>query len=364
MGHRQPSRPQEAEPTPQTIQAHGEWKLSRLCEAIGFEAGETALHVFRLLAESWGNLSRDEVPEWRSDITDDHSPYEFSVAFDGSQFELRFLMEVQARPMTVYSSWAVGLATCERLHRELGTPLNRLRLLEDLFEPSDPEARFAMWHAVCFRPGDPPDVKIYLNPQARGLAVAGALVEEALERLGYSRTWRFLSREVLKPRDRLAYFSLDLSARSSARVKIYLAQPGITADEAERLMATDAGYAPGVATDFCRAVLGGDGPFDRRPGGTCFAFTEDRDDRPYSTTLHLPPRAYVGDDRQVALRIRQFLEPAHRDTLQAALEAVAGRPLEAGVGLIQWVSLKRRNGQNRVTTYISPEAYRVAPPRR
>jgi hypothetical protein len=202
-----------------------------------------------------------------------------------------------------------------------------------------------------------------LKPQARGPEAASALVEQALTRLGLSKTWRFLSEEVLKPIDRLAYFSLDLASRRSARVKIYLAHPGLTTERAEQLMATDVGYTGGVATEFCRSLLGGDGPFDGPPVGTCFAFTEESDGRPHTTTLHIPARGYVADDQCSARAISQHLDPAQQDILRSALATVAKRPLEAGLGLIQWVSLRRRNDQNRVTTYISPEAYQVMPPR-
>lgn len=343
------------------VRARAVTKLSRLCEAIDFgEDTETALRLFRLLSESW---DRQGDFEWQSDVTDDHSPCEFSLAIDGDQRELRFLMEVQGHPMTLQSGWDAGLAAFERLHEEIGIPLARLRLVEDLFAPAAPQARFALWHAVCLRRGQAPDVKVYLNPQAWGPDKAGALLQQAMERLGLANAWHFLSTQVLTPRDRFAYFSLDLSEHPSARVKIYLAQPQLTAEYAERLLATNSDYAPGVARAFCQTILGGEGPFERRPGGTCFAFVEGSDGRPYTTTLYLPPAAYVDNDQQTADRIYPHLEPEHRATLRAALEAVAGRPLDAGVGLIQWVSLKRRNGQNRITTYISPELLSVMPPR-
>lgn len=344
-----------------TAQQYGLQQLVRLCDLINLRESDktNAVALFGLLSETWGQRPLSSGPEWASDITGDHSPYEFSLAFDGDRSELRFLMEVQTQPMTMESAWRASLDACERLSREFDIPLERLREVQDLFEPKSPDLRFALWHAVCLRPGEPPDIKIYLNPNAQGPEVAAIRVQEALARLGFSNTWKFLSTEVLRPRDRLAYFSLDLSRNTSARVKIYIASPGLTADEAEQLMETGPGYVSGEARRFCRNVLGGDGPFEGRSAGTCFAFTEEHDERPYTATLHLPLTGYVENDMQPARALLGYLGPSQARTLSAALAAVAARPLDAGAGLIQWASMRWHGSQSRMTTYLCPEAYRA-----
>ena len=349
---------------PPSARQYGLQQVARLCDAIKLPEHEkaAAVRLFGLLSESWAQRPLSSGPEWLSDITGDHSPYEFSLAFDGRRCELRFLMEVQSHPMTMESAWGASLEACERLSREFDAPLERLREVQHLFEPKCSDLRFALWHAVCLRPSEPPDIKIYLNPNAQGPEVAAERVEEALARLGFTNTWKFLSTRVLKPRDRLAYFSLDLSRNTSARVKIYLAQPGLTADEAEQLMETDSGYVSGEARVFCRNILGGDGPFDRHTGGTCFAFTADRNERPYTTTLHLPLTGYVENDLQPARALSRYLAPSQADMLSAALAAVAARPLESDAGLIQWASMRWNDGGSRLTTYLCPEAYRAFAP--
>jgi DMATS type aromatic prenyltransferase len=343
---------------------YGLQQLVRLCDAIRLpESDKTnAVALFGLLSETWDQRPRRSGPEWRSDITGDHSPYEFSLAFDGEHCELRFLMEVQTHPMAMGSAWRAALEACERLSREFDVPLDRLQKIQDLFEPKSPDLRFGLWHAVCLRPSEPPDIKVYLNPNAQGPEVAAARVEQALVRLGFSNTWDFLANQVLKPRDRLAYFSLDLSRNTSARVKIYIVHPGLTAAETEPLMATDPAYTSGQARMFCQDVLGGEGPFRGRPVGTCFAFTEDRNEGPYTTTLHLPLTGYVENDMQSARALLQVLEPSQRSTLSAALAAITARPLDAGAGLIQWVSMRWSKGQSRMTAYLCPEAYRAFAP--
>jgi hypothetical protein len=136
-------------------------------------------------------------PTARRCITDDHSPYELSLALDGHAPEVRFLVEAQGEPTTLQSSWVDGLAMCERLQREFGVSLERLARVLELFEPRNPEARFSLWHAFGMRAGGTPDLKVYLNPMARGPGQASTLVEEALSRLGFTSSWRFISREVM-----------------------------------------------------------------------------------------------------------------------------------------------------------------------
>ena len=62
-----------------------------------------------------------------------------------------------------------------RRQREIRANLERFRLVEDLFLPEDPKGIFSVWHAVSFRSDGKLDLKVYLNLQARGRALAPAL---------------------------------------------------------------------------------------------------------------------------------------------------------------------------------------------
>ncbi len=351
--------------TAQTFKAFGAAKLTSLCSTLGFEA-ETALvlRLFDTLIAPWSERLIGSVPTWTSDITDDHTPFEFSLAFDGIQPELRLLIEAQGNPTTLVSSWAAALDVNECLNREFGVSLEQFKCVKDLFEPHDPQAKFSLWHSFCLKRGADPKFKLYLNPQARGPRLAAALVEEALERLGFTQAWHFLSEVALRSqeRDELVYFSLDLSACRQARVKVYIAHRNATAGEVEEVLASGPQYVPGDARMFCQVMTGGEGPFDARPLVTCFAFTADNDARPFSATLHLPIRCYVDNDRVAMQRICDFLTPQDSKAYEQAISIIAGRPLKAGVGIQAYTSFRRQGNRRLTTIYLSPEAYEVTAP--
>ncbi len=57
-------------------------RLHVLCDAFGYGTAQTRLAeaVFRALSASWGGEAIQAPPRWPSDITDDHTPFEFSLA--------------------------------------------------------------------------------------------------------------------------------------------------------------------------------------------------------------------------------------------------------------------------------------------
>lgn len=346
-----------------TFQEFGTARLQSLCEAVDYEAAEadTVRRFFTFMSSPWGARRIGTTPLWMSDITDDHTPFELSLAIEDGQPEVRFLMETQSArgPTTLRSTWEDGLALTQRLNAEFGVPLERFNRVKDLFEPVDPRARFALWHAFFLKDGRP-DLKVYLNPAARGPERANTVVQQALERLGFSGAWRCLSEQALRPggKDQILYFSLDLSAHRAARVKIYLAHRDTTAEELESVMSLAKEHVPGEAWVFCQALKGHTGRFEAsRPVLTCLSFTSDDDERPSSVTLHVPVRCYVGNDGQTMERIRYLLEPQGHALLKRAVSALAHRQLDAGAGLIQWASMRRQGGKIRTTVYLATEAY-------
>src|SRR5690349_14254529 len=95
------------------------------------------IDLFGLLARPWGEGPIPSVPEWRSDIADDHSPIEFSVAFGGEAPEFRILIEAQGSRPTLGSVTAAGLELNRALEAR-GADLRRFRAVEDLFLPPEP----------------------------------------------------------------------------------------------------------------------------------------------------------------------------------------------------------------------------------
>jgi hypothetical protein len=206
---------------------------------------------------------------------------------------------------------------------------------------------------------------VYLNPRSRGLDQAAAVVREALHRLGFDPAWEFLNERVLRgPEDQLLYVSLDLASNDDVRVKLYVAHTNATAEGLEKLLTSvRGGFLPGEAAEFCRAVAGREGPYRERAPLTCYAFTPSSRALPGGVTLYLPVRAFVDHDQMAVERITGWLDDAERPLWSSAVAAAASRPLDAGRGLVQWASLKRRSGRRRLTFYLAPEAYSRFSPR-
>lgn len=341
-----------------TFRSQGSEQLTALCRAVGFEA-RPAVEAFETLVEPWGELPVGTAPRWASDITDDGSPYEFSLGIEGARGEPRFLVESQGRDGSLSAAWTAAQETNERLRRRYGTSLERLSRIEDLFAPRYAGARFAMWHAAWLRAGAEPLFKVYLNPDARGPGEAPALVEEALGRLGFSGVWPQLAKHLSRRAgaDRLIYFSLDLAADEQARVKVYIAHERGSAEDVEPLLATGPEYVPGDAHRFCQALTGTTGPFTARPLLTCLAYVANGGTQPSSVTLHLPIRCYARDDGEASRRVVEQLGVGKGAMYLRALQALAGRPLEAGTGLQTYVSYRRQRERLRTTIYLSPELY-------
>jgi DMATS type aromatic prenyltransferase len=338
----------------------GEWKLSLLCKGLGVPSGthKEAIRVFRLLSGSWAEWPLGATPAWQTDITDDGSPFEFSTVFDGSVPRVRMLMEAQEAPMTLMATWAAGLRLNERLAELPEVDLRHFDRVRDLFTPiEEVGARFALWHAADLDADRRTSYKIYLNPQVRGSQSAKGTVMEALARLGLPSARDFLLPRLSSDEDgtRLAYFSLDLSADRKSRVKVYLAHPGVSADDIEPALEGTQNYAPGDGARWIHQLLGSNGPFQRRPLLTCFSFTGSGG--PPSATLHVPIRDYACHDAYSVERACQFLDPEEAKTLRRALGLFACRPLDMMPSILTYVSLRRLRSRLNVTTYLAPEAF-------
>jgi DMATS type aromatic prenyltransferase len=316
----------------------------------------TGLEVFQVLASGWAAASLRRGPRFASDITDDHTPFEFSLAIDHGTPELRFLSEAQGDEPSLSSNWEAARQLNRSLAAEFGVDLHRLSIVEELFAPTAACPRFALWHAVCLRPHGPPDFKVYLNPQARGAAHAPAIVEEAMRRLGLGDAWAQLPER--GPDDEICYFSLDLAARPEARVKIYVAHRGASLERIERAVSTAHGFVPGRAAEFCQTMAEGPGPYFARPVLTCVSFVEGHV-RPRAATVHFPVRAYVANDAEVHQRTLGAMSRASAQIYARALDAFPRRALVDRSGLQTYVSRRLDGECERFTVYLAPEAYAV-----
>jgi DMATS type aromatic prenyltransferase len=348
-----------------TLLDHGTSAFDRLTQAL--ELGEQPGTLFRTLVAPLAYAPLHAPPAWPSDISDDHTPYEFSIALGDGETEARCLFEAKGERDDLESRTQAAHAVNQWLARRQLVDLSRLQTVADLFFPSQPQGSFALWHAIAFRREHPPDVRVYLNPRAQGAWRAPALVEEALGRLGFPRAFRLLLTHALRrgpDEDDLRYVSLDLAAGGAARVKIYVfheaADPGLL-DEASRPARN---YVHGETAEFCRAMAG-PGPYVSRPVATCWAFTSADPDRPLTSTVHVPIRAYAPNDQAAYDRLLGYLDRRGlaKAQLTDAVEAMALRPLARGSGLITYASMRSEPTRPRLTVYLAAEAYHTDAPR-
>jgi DMATS type aromatic prenyltransferase len=343
----------------------GVQRLQRLAQPAGLRDQLPLMEsVFRLLLDAWSPSALGE-PAWPSDVCDDHSPFEYSIVIGGATPELRLLVESRGDPPTLASNQEWGLAVNQRLAREYGVRLERFNRISDLFLPVGGDAVFALWHAVSFWPGRAPEFKCYLNVNARGPSEAPRLVQEALTRLGFGHLWPAIAASALRRSDfdRLAYFSLDLSPSAAPRVKIYFRHLNSTAEDLELACSCARDYSPGRIAEFCRALSGGEERFSRRGPVSCLSLVDAN--QPSASTIYFPIASYAPNDRVARNRIASYLV-LHELPLAGyldPLQAFATRRLEDGIGMQTYASMKWGGDKPRVTTYFSPEAFHVQPPR-
>ena len=325
------------------------------------EVNESIL-VFDLLSESWGETPIADRPPWPNDITDDGTPFEFSVAIQPDCFELRMLTESQLGIPSPTSTWLGGLEVHRRLEERGLASFSNFGRVADIFAPlSANEARFSLWHAAVLRTGCAPLFKAYMNPQVHGPAQAADVVREALQRLGLSGAWEFLSQRVSESGRELSYFSLDLHDDEAARVKVYVASPG-PARVMESLLNGAGNMSATQVAPWLRQLTGTEGPYWERPILACFSFTRSKQTTP-DATLHVPIRCYATDDSQAAARITALLEPGSRAVFERVIAASSTRPLGVGRGLITYASLRPTPAGTRLTAYLAPQVYSIASPR-
>ncbi len=346
-----------------TLGELGAAQLSALARAADLEEQVPAmLEIFtRLLGTSAGTTRA--APAYASDVVDDHTPYEMSVALGGASSEVRLLVETVDGDPSLFGRWTAARAAGAWLRDEYGADLTRLDQIADLFEPQTADGLLALWHAIVFRANARPDAKVYLDLRARGTVNAPAVLEEALDRLGLAAAYPRVMREGCRRGvglDELVYFSLDLSPHATARIKVYFRHHQATADDVERVVGAFA--EPGEIRSFCTAVLGGEGPYLPRPLVSCWSFSQGPE--PSGGTLYAPIAYYVRDDREAHGRVRDWLARRAMDASRydRLVSAFAQRPLEDAVGMHSYVSFKRDAGTPKVTCYLAPEAYTSFPP--
>lgn len=348
------------------LRSEVEETLSRLCMDLDLsdDAHTAMVRNVGVLFGPAAGLSLDTPPAFRSALTDDSSPYEWSVVLDETQPELRILWESPASSDAPGERRRVGRATHRRLVDHFGAANERFETISQLFLPDVGGGAFALWHALRLWPHDGPlELKAYLNPRVAGGRQAPALVEEAFERLGLSSSWPSVAAALSRgpDLDELRYVSLDLSAETSARVKVYIYHHDPDRRTIEHAAAQCPDASPGRLADFFEEVSAGRPAAAGFAPGTCLSFTGGTA-TPTAVTLHVPIRGYVDSDAEAADRVDRLVGAPRSRIYRTALDAIRRRPLEAGVGLTTYLSLRSSAGPDRFTAYIATESYETMPP--
>ncbi|MFJ5984598.1 tryptophan dimethylallyltransferase family protein [Lentzea sp. NPDC092896] len=344
-------------------------QLRDLLRAVGL--ANSAQSATKLLGEALGpgcRLPLSAVPHWTSNVADDHTPVEFSVALAQNERPvIRMIVEPLAEQPGPRANLAAALGVLDGLAQRHGLNLGQLDRVRDLFLPDDPQGAFAFWYSLIVGPDAPPSIKVYLNPDVRGRESATALVSEGLSRLGLSAALPAISEHGLRRDglDRFSFFALDLLDENRARVKTYVSHDDAVIADVVAAAAAVPDVDPVLLADVCELACGGAGPFSRRPLMSSYTFLSGDTERPSGYSLYIPVRDYVQDDleaceRVLAIMARCGFDPA---PFVMALASLVQRPLGDGVGLIAHVSLRLGLPKPGVSVYLSSEAYDVTPPR-
>ena len=344
-------------------------QLDRLCQVLAIDPG-TPLDLLAGILGPLRERPLSEPPAWPSDIADDHTSVEFSVAYNDSEPPaVRILAEATGTPPGVAENMSAAYAFLAGQSDRFGLSTHRLEAVRDLFTVEQPQGSFGLWLSLVFRRSRPPEFKVYLNPELNGPDRAPELVGAALHRLGLGASYRAMLAHAVRPgelggADRLAFFALDLHDGPQARVKLYLSHHDAEATDVARAAGIVAGVDPSDIVEFCSAV-GGPGPFNARPLIGSYTLTEGAD-RPVGYSVYVPIRSYVVDDQEARNRTAAVLGRHGFDPvlLDRAIAAVTTRALPDGAGLLAHVSLRLGPPRPGVTVYLSSEAYEVFPPAR
>jgi DMATS type aromatic prenyltransferase len=351
---------------------HLSGQLARLCDVARTDS-DAPLDLLGDLLGPAGSSPLSEPPAWPSKVADDHTPVEFSIAFnEGESPTLRILGEALGSPPDAATNLSAAYRFLGTQAHRYGLSTSRLDRVRDLFDTERPRGGFALWYSLVLRGDRRPEFKVYLNPELRGVERAPDLVAEALHRLGLGTSYQTMLDHGVRPgqlgrADRLTFFALDLHDGPQARVKLYLTHHDAEVRDVVRAAGVVDGIDAAEIAEFCTAAGGGAGPFSGRPLVDSYTFTEGVDE-PVGYSIYVPIRGYVSDDEVARDRVAALLARYGFDTAEfdRAIAAVTQRPLRGGVGLIAHVSLRLGPPRPGVTVYLSAEAYGVtaARPRR
>lgn len=343
-----------------TLGYFGRQKLHAICHGLEWSPSQTeaAIRLFDLMTASWSEWTLGDIPLWRTNLSDDNTPFEFSLEFRSKEVKLRILTESQNKPITADSNWKAGLELNERIQSQPGVDLAQFEAIADLFAPQGKPTRFALWHSAILDASGKAAFKVYLNPQIHGSAYAPDLMQKALTRLHLDHAWHYIAPRLhaMGERAQLAFFSLDLIPGDHARVKIYLSNANMTLHELDAQLKGSRNYVEGADINWIKTLTGIHESLDARHIVNYFAFTAGDKGAPVSN-IQIPIRWYVENDAAAMERIMQLL-PAHQGKkFSVIVQKIAGRSLEIDRGVLAHVGVRQDKEGLCVIPYLSAAAY-------
>jgi len=326
-------------------------RLRAAATVLGFSQ-DTTTRLFDSLTSTWLDSYNLHGGNDQSDISDDGSPIELSIAL-GKRKELRLLVEAQSADASMSGLFEAGEGLNQHLAQQFDVRLSTFSKFKELFRPTEKESgRFAMWHAGVARLNGELAFKVYVNPNIHGTERGLELLFQALERLELPHAIEFL-RELQRARTmplECLYFSVDLDALQGSRVKFYIPHRNAT------LASLDQELSPttcGIRWDARQVLrtLVGKGPFQERPILSCFSFSQERTTLQH--TLHVPVRCYHPNDEEVMRRLEDLASAEVSSLAREAVEATAECSLKASRGHVSYVSVKRDQSDVTITLYLS-----------
>mgnify|MGYP000293509593 CR=1 FL=1 len=341
-----------------TLGSLGKKKLENIYKVIDQKNNiKQATQIFDLMSAPWSEYSPEI--KWENSLTDDFSPFEYSITFKGSDATpiIRFLIEPQEFPLNKQSNWKAALALKERIKKLPYVDVSKLNKVQNIFSPPPTQnipSHFSIWYAAVLEPNHP-QIKVYLNPQIRGEKNAPELVKKAFIALNSEHAWKFISDRLSlsKNPSKMLYFSLDLSAGGKARTKVYITNTSL--EDIEAHLHGCLHYTLGSALKWVTTLTNQDS-FDKKPILITYNFTSEHD-RPIPT-IHTPIRSYTQNDEMALERLNKFLSLEQIKILKAIIAQISEASLKDEKALT-YVSLRPSvEGQLDVTCYIAPCIYR------
>ncbi len=356
-----------------TLASYGELHLRALAAAMGHADVEGAVRVYREMTRHWGETPL-AAKAFRSRLTFDSTPLEFSLAVQRSGPRLRWGVDCTSASGDRAESRAIGLDLCRRLGA-FGAELSRFGAVFDLltWSPARPRAS-GVGVGVDFSPKGAA-FKAYFAGAGTGEGACG----EALEALGLRAQARFMRELFAAEGARFYLFSLDLVPGDAARVKVYLEGPPESFAGTMRRLVEANGEGPeklALVEAFVRTLSGIAPGADVSAAAahliTTVQFVSGHD-APLGLACNYAPQPLAGwgdevevtDDGRAAARVREAFaqQGLPAGPYERALAAFARVPLEDEYMIHNCVTLQGKPGETSLAVYLNPRfnAYLLEP---